>query len=682
MDLYHRVRAFPPEVSVWRKHLIGRLLQDAGRFRGIGPGATEQTVREHLDEGIAALREIARVLAAVHGTPRLGNKEDPVDELVYIILARKTRERAYQETFDTLKRRFPTWDDLLSTPRRTVKRLVEAGGLGEKKTESLYGALGVLRETFGKCTLDPAREWSDDRLETFLCSLPEISRKSAYCIMMYALGRQVLPVDTHVGRVLARLGLYRELGLNLDGLNHKQLQAVLADLVPPNLRYALHVNLLAHGRTVCRAARPLCDRCEVRRFCRTFRQAEVARVSPRAPTAVDLFCGAGGLSEGFRRAGFRTLAALDSDPSALRTYWLNHSGVPDHRIVLRDVRDLAPGELRRLVGRQRVDVLLGAPPCQGFSHAGNRSKRRKIDYRVATDERNYLFRHMVRAAVELRPRLVLMENVPGMQSARGQGNLSFLEAAGRELSHAGFTTEIWRLNAAAVGVPQDRIRYFLVAAREGRLPARPVEDYRDEQRRDMDPDALPPVSLDEAIFDLPPRGVSSGSALVRRRDRTGELADPRVRRYLEKFGLLTRSELVYNHAARFHNERDLRLYSLLRPGEDSIHLLERHGAKARKVMRYRTDAFDDKHARLRGDRPCRTITAHLAKDGNSYVHPIQLRSITVREAARVQSFGDDYVFCGPVSEQWHQVGNAVPPIVAEAIARSFLHVLSASRSRR
>src|SRR5262249_29404408 len=156
----------------------------------------------------------------------------------------------------------------------------------------------------------------------FLCSLPEISRKSAYCIMMYSFGRKVFPVDTHVGRTLARLGPYRELGLSLLGLDHKKLQAELAGLVPPNLRYSLHVNLVAHGREICRAVRPLCDQCEVRNLCSTYRKRQV-QIGHRAnPTAVDLFCGAGGLSEGFRRAGFRVVTAVDSDPVSMRTYWL------------------------------------------------------------------------------------------------------------------------------------------------------------------------------------------------------------------------------------------------------------------------------------------------------------------------------------------------------------------------
>ncbi len=172
-------------------------------------------------------------MAVLHGTPRLGNKTDPVDELVYIILARKTREDAYQQTYEALREALSQrWDDLLDAPPTEVESLLSSGGLGEKKTTSLFGALRALRERFGSCTMEPARNWTDEKLEDFLVSLPEWSRKSAYCIMMYAFGRQVLPVDTHVGRVLSRLDLYRDTGLTLEGLDHKQLQVALADLVP------------------------------------------------------------------------------------------------------------------------------------------------------------------------------------------------------------------------------------------------------------------------------------------------------------------------------------------------------------------------------------------------------------------------------------------------------------------
>lgn len=244
-----------------------------------------------MDEGISYLREVARILAVLYGTPDLGNKPDPADELVYIILSRKTPEKAYQETFTALKARFPQWDELLDAPRAEVEKLVSPGGLAEKKATSLFGALKIILDTFGSCSLESARDWPDDRLEEFLCGLREIERRSAYCIMMYSFGRHVFPADTHVGRVLSRLGPYWELGLNLQGLDHKKLQRVLTDLIPPPLRYSLHVNLIEHGRAVCRAPKPLCERCDLRPFCGYYRQQETVRVTASDnPTVVDLFC--------------------------------------------------------------------------------------------------------------------------------------------------------------------------------------------------------------------------------------------------------------------------------------------------------------------------------------------------------------------------------------------------------
>jgi DNA (cytosine-5)-methyltransferase 1 len=486
--------------------------------------------------------------------------------------------------------------------------------------------------------------------------------------------KQSLYAGNPAARVLQRLGPYRQLGLSFAGLNDKQCEAQFTSLIPPNLRNSLRVNLLAHGRTLCRNTRPLCERCEVKNFCATFRKHESARVARSgALGVVDLFCGPGGLSEGFRRAGFHVLAAVDSDPVSTRTFWLNHPAVPKDRIVNRDVTSLAHGELRRLVGRH-VDVLLGAPPCQGFSHAGFRSKRSRTGYRLADDSRNLLWKHMVEAALELRPRIVVMENVPGMNFAPRRENLSFMETARRELERRGrYHARIWRLHAAAFGIPQDRIRFFLVACRDTDVPPAPRGEYKDINQPDHDVDALPAVRLDEAIFDLPPRAAGSGTA-VDLRDASVSDNEPRLRRYLGKHQLRRESPVIYNHHVRYHNKRDLELYGLLRPGEDSVHIIERHGRE--DLMRYRRDVFDDKYHKLRPDRPSKTIVAHLAKDGNGYVHPWQDRSISVREAARLQSFHDGYVFCGSPSDQWVQVGNAVPPLLAEVIARTLLPLLN------
>jgi DNA (cytosine-5)-methyltransferase 1 len=268
-----------------------------------------------------------------------------------------------------------------------------------------------------------------------------------------------------------------------------------------------------------------------------------------------------------------------------------------------------------------------------------------------------------------------MENVPGMHSVKRE-NLSFLETAAKLLQDGGgYRTEIWRLNASAFGVPQDRIRCFLVASRLKIMPARPTEEYQDTRRQDIDIEALPAVPLLEAIFDLPPRAAGAGVSVEgwQPQDRA---KDSLFRRYLTKFGIVCPSTVLYQHTVRYNNARDLELYAVLRPGEDSIHAVEQH--RRADLMRYRRDVFDDKYARLRGDRPCKTIVAHLTKDGNGYIHPTQVRSLSLREGARVQSFDDGFVFCGSPSDQWIQLGNAVPPVLGEAIARSFSHALERS----
>jgi DNA (cytosine-5)-methyltransferase 1 len=265
-----------------------------------------------------------------------------------------------------------------------------------------------------------------------------------------------------------------------------------------------------------------------------------------------------------------------------------------------------------------------------------------------------------------------------MQSAKEKG-VSFLELAAERIEEATgheYETAIWRLNATEFGVPQDRTRFFIVGWRHGHVaPAMPAAEYQDRSSRDYDLDALPPITLHEAIHDLPPLAAGEGTAVAPLQLTPDEKV---ARRYLRKFKMRG-GQLLYGHSVRYHNERDIELYGLLEPGENSVDAIERHGRA--DLMRYRTDVFDDKYSRLRPDRPGKTIVAHLAKDGNGYIHPEQARSLTLREAARVQSFEDSYVFCGTPSEQWTQLGNSVPPVMAEAIARSFLRALEVENSR-
>lgn len=221
-----------------------------------------------LVEGIAdELLGVTQMLAERYGTPDLGNKDDSIDELAYIILSRRTREGAYQAAFAALKRRYPSWDRLASAPIEEIVGVVGFSGLGKRKAVSLRSALRALITRFGQPTLQPTAGWHDDAVLSLLCSLPEIGPKSAACVMLCSLDRPAFPVDAHVGRVLERLGVFEALDIDLAGTGHKVKQRVLWDAVPPSLRYSLHVNLVAHGRSVCRPSKPRCWRCPLAGCC-------------------------------------------------------------------------------------------------------------------------------------------------------------------------------------------------------------------------------------------------------------------------------------------------------------------------------------------------------------------------------------------------------------------------------
>jgi endonuclease III len=237
----------------WRERLADRV---SGR-QPVVPASARRAV-EVLGHD---LLEITRLLANAHGTPDLGNKVDPVDELVYIILSRRTREGAYQAAFNELKLRYPQWELLADAPIDEIEGVVGFSGLGRRKAQSLKLALRALIEQFGSCTLEPTRSWSDEQTMEFLCELPEVGPKSAACVMMCSLDRPAFPVDAHVGRVLERVGVFRGVGIELSGVDHKVKQRLLRDAVPPALRYPLHVNALVHGRLVCVPAKPRCAQC-------------------------------------------------------------------------------------------------------------------------------------------------------------------------------------------------------------------------------------------------------------------------------------------------------------------------------------------------------------------------------------------------------------------------------------
>jgi endonuclease-3 len=204
---------------------------------------------------------ITALLEAAYGSPRHGNKDDPLDELVFILLSQMTTGPSFNRTYERLREACPTWDGLLDIPLRRLKVLIAGAGLVNQKAPRLKSIFKRLRDDFGRVTLQPLGYMADAEVERYLTSLPGIGVKTAKCVMMYSLGRQVLPVDTHVWRVAVRLGLVAP--RTPETRIHDALEAV----VPAGDRYSFHVNALSHGRTLCLPLRPRCSACPLRKSC-------------------------------------------------------------------------------------------------------------------------------------------------------------------------------------------------------------------------------------------------------------------------------------------------------------------------------------------------------------------------------------------------------------------------------
>ncbi len=210
------------------------------------------------------VRAICAALERAYGSPRLGNLDDPLDELVYIILSTRTQERSFARTYERVKATFPTWDDVDASDRPALEEILRPNGLGALKARQIVDALAAIRSRFGAATLEPLSSLADDEVEDFLTTLPGVSRKVAKCVSMYSLGRDVMPVDVHVHRVAGRLGFAVKKRPDTS-------QDMIERAIPPDLRYGFHVNAVAHGRAVCLPRAPRCAECCVARWCSYYR---------------------------------------------------------------------------------------------------------------------------------------------------------------------------------------------------------------------------------------------------------------------------------------------------------------------------------------------------------------------------------------------------------------------------
>lgn len=419
-------------------------------------------------------------------------------------------------------------------------------------------------------------------------------------------------------------------------------------------------------------------------------------------TSIDLFAGAGGLSEGLKLAGFNCLWANEFDEPAAKTFAEN---APSIEVDTRDIRLIDPSTVKAKLGIERgqLDLLVGGPPCQGFSTYGKREE---------SDPRNQLYNNFFDFIKEFLPKTFVMENVSGILSMNEGAVVKDILAKAKEL---GYRSTITLAKAELFGVPQKRRRVFIMGSRLGNeisfIPPTHEEQVIKSKSENIDLfdyELKPVLTVRDAIsdiFNMPvelPKNASASSPYLSN-------AKSKYQEFMRQG-----SEELSNHSAKqMMGIRRLRL-TLLKPGDYGRKLLERiegsglsyadidaiinvgdnsvmdgcrkediekekrlrellhegHHSVTEILATIDPGGFANKYRRLNWDEPSHTLVAHMARDCSDFVHPDLPRFISVREAARLQSFPDKFRFVGSQFQQFKQIGNAVPPLLGKAVGKS------------
>jgi DNA (cytosine-5)-methyltransferase 1 len=360
---------------------------------------------------------------------------------------------------------------------------------------------------------------------------------------------------------------------------------------------------------------------------------------------VELFSGAGGLSVGLERAGFEVVVANEIEPDFARTFSTNH---PSARMVTEDIRKVPARKLLDGLGIDRPCLVSGGPPCQGFSTVGSKDRN---------DPRNALFREYLRVVGDLDPDYVLFENVPGFKTMYS-GEIHDILL--RELEALGYQTTGAVLNSSDFGLPQVRLRTIIVGWRAG-LPPVHLPTPTHFAPSSLPLGGTPKVTVGDAISDLPPilSGTSSSSYL-----------SPPLNAY--QSSMRVGNPPLCEHSASSYGKTMLERFRLIPAG----------GSVSDLPLRLRPKSyFANTYARLHADRPAPTITRNFGTPSSSRcIHPTQDRALSTREGARLQGFPDGYIFHGSKCSKNLQIGNAVPPIFGEIIAREIVASITARAS--
>lgn len=395
-------------------------------------------------------------------------------------------------------------------------------------------------------------------------------------------------------------------------------------------------------------------------------------MAKKAYTFIDLFAGCGGLSEGFYRLGFKALAHVEINHWACETLKkrMQYYGYKDYEkeVIEHDITDDdIINRIEQAVKGRNVDVIIGGPPCQAYSTAG----RVRDSKGMASDPRNFLFESYVKILEYYHPKFFVFENVTGLLSAKVNGNRIFpsvIKALGNKYRVID-NPEILVHNTSNYGVPQVRKRVIIMGVRNDIKGKEVAELYDKVIKTHWNPETpenernnrVHFVDVYQAIGDLPSL-------------EPGEDASCTEYNYLCDNDFLKRISIkgihpLFDHIARKNNDLDRERFRVMIRNHWSF------GQLRKEMPQYEHEharIFDNSYVVQWWDLPSKTILAHIHKDGFQFIHPDekQARTFTVREAARIQSFPDDFEFAGSRGEKYKQIGNAVPPLFAEALAKS------------
>lgn len=405
---------------------------------------------------------------------------------------------------------------------------------------------------------------------------------------------------------------------------------------------------------------------------------------------IDLFAGAGGLSEGFMQTGFNPIAHVEMNSYAAETlktracyYYLKkrrrlniyfdylrgnitkdqlYGQVPNDvlkTVINKEMSDRTIYDIFEEVdaimhedGLDNVDVIIGGPPCQAYSLVGRAQDAEKM----AADPRNELYKLYARFLNRYNPKMFVFENVPGILTARGGEAWRNLN---KYLKRVGYEIDYRELDASKFGVLQKRKRIIIIGWRK-------ESGLRYPEFKDIKVKAI----VNDLLSDLP---------VLERGHELNEYKTNKINDYLRKFKIRTDHDVLTHHVCRNHREEDVQIYSRAIELWNSEHRRLKYTDLPEELCTHKNrTAFLDRFKVLAGDLPfAHTMLAHISKDGHYFIHPDieQCRSISVREAARVQSFPDNFYFEGPRTAQFVQIGNAVPPLMAKGIAKQIKKLL-------